>query len=130
MFRNLIGAIAPAFALSLLAASPTAVDAPPTLGVAEAHAESYEDSAEACVSFEIEELDRGLEYSASNSCERKLSCSMSWRLVCKTHKGKVQSTSDHSKPFALKSEGEASITASATSCKQNYKIENVKWACK
>ncbi len=87
------------------------------------------ESAESCVSFQRTEGDRSLDYGVENSCEKKLSCTLSWTLSCEDNHGKVTSTRGYSTRFSLVENGSHSVSASADMCKQGWNIDNVRWHC-
>ncbi len=86
-------------------------------------------SASDCVRFSKSDLDKGLEFSVQSSCEHKLSCSLSWNVVCEDTEGKVTSRAKASRRFALALDDDLTILGSAETCKQSWRIDNVGWNC-
>jgi len=87
------------------------------------------DSARDCVGFEKGEADHELRFHVSNSCERRLECTLDYTLSCEDLKGQVTSSSPLRLAFQLASKGERDLTLSAASCKQGWKIGDVAWTC-
>ena len=87
------------------------------------------ESARDCVGFEKEETDRELLFHASNSCERRLECTMDYTLSCENLEGQVTSSSQLRLAFQLAPKGERDLTLSAASCKQGFRIGGVDWKC-
>jgi hypothetical protein len=86
-------------------------------------------SARDCVGFERGETDKELRFHASNSCERRLECTMDYTLSCEDLKGQVTSSSQLRLAFQLTAKGEHDLTLSAVSCKQGWRIGDVTWNC-
>jgi hypothetical protein len=87
------------------------------------------ESARDCVGFETAEADRELRFHASNSCERRLECTMHYTLSCEDLAGRVTSSSPLRLAFQLASKGTQDLTLSAASCKQGFRIDHVTWNC-
>lgn len=49
------------------------------------------DSAEACVNIQSAELGTGLAFDVQNTCDRRLSCALTWTLTCENASGKATS---------------------------------------
>lgn len=107
-----------AFAASALA---FAVAIAPTAGAAE--------SADDCVAISRTEQTSGLTFEVKNNCDRKLSCSMGWRLSCENASGKTTSSSRESASFGMSASAEHKVNGSAASCKDGWKIDDVTWTC-
>lgn len=99
----------------------------PGLGISTADADATADD---CVGFRKSDLDKGLMFEAASSCDKKLSCSLSWTLTCSTDEGKVTARKPASRSFILGAQESTSETASADSCKQSWRIDDVRWSCK
>jgi hypothetical protein len=82
-----------------------------------------------CIGFEKNENDHNIQYSIENVCERKLSCRVSWKLTCEDKDGKATAKSTHKANVSLDASGSTSVTASAESCKQGWRIDDVSWSC-
>jgi hypothetical protein len=82
-----------------------------------------------CVGFDKSDGDKTILYEVENSCEKKQACSISWLVTCEDEAGKVTTRSQKSSRFALKPEAKHSVSLSAESCKQGWRIENVSWQC-
>jgi hypothetical protein len=118
---------APSFALvlmgSLLGADPS------NLGVASAWADEAE-TANACVGFQNDYGDKQITVHASNSCERRLACTLDYTVRCEDNGGKVTSGAAKRALFALASKGRADISLSAAHCKQGWAIDDPAWSCR
>ena len=88
-----------------------------------------QDSAHDCVGFEKGEADHALLFRAINSCERKLECTLDYRLSCEDAQSRTTSSAALQVPFQLAPKGERNLTLSAASCKQGFRIEDVGWKC-
>lgn len=121
-------AFAVVFSFALFASVLTGrPDSSQGLSVAEARAD--EASASDCVGFVKTDLDKGFEYAINNACSRKLACTVSWTVSCEDTEGRVTSSKKEKSTLALAADGSASVTASATSCKQGWRIDSVAWSC-
>jgi hypothetical protein len=83
----------------------------------------------ACVDFVDEQGDRQLLVSATNSCEKRLSCRIDYTVRCTDLDGKPTSSQKKRAPFALSSKGKANVTLSATACTQGWVIDEFEWSC-
>lgn len=107
-----------------LAGHPDAVH-----GVVVAEAQAEAESAAECVGFSKTDVDKGFEYSVSNACSKKLACTVSWTVSCEDNDRKVTSKKHEKAQLALSADGSAAVTASASSCKQGWSIDDVGWSC-
>ena len=123
--RRLVAGI---FALSfgLFSFSGTNDPAHASVGISSAGADA---SADDCVGFRKSDLDKGLMFEAASSCDKKLACSLSWVLTCSSDEGKVTSRAPASRKFVLGAQETTSETASADTCKQSWRIDDVRWSC-
>ncbi len=103
------------------------INVDPGSGVAHA---SETPNASDCIGFQKSELDKGLSYSIENVCERKLSCGVKWTLTCEDADGKTTAKTPGKAHVSLDASGSAAVTASADSCKQGWRIDEVSWSCK
>lgn len=97
------------------------------LGISTADADASGDD---CVGFRKSDLDKGLMFEAASSCDKKLACSLSWVLTCSSDDGKVTRRAPESRKFVLGAQESTAETASADSCKQSWRIDDVRWSCK
>jgi hypothetical protein len=96
------------------------------LGVATAHAE--DESVDDCVGFELAEADQGLAYELANSCATRLTCQMSWNVVC----GDDRKGPPHpgAKRFGVARNASANVTTSTAACgSESWVVQDVTWAC-
>jgi hypothetical protein len=82
-----------------------------------------------CIGFEKNENDHNIQYSIENVCERKLSCTVRWKLTCENKDGKATSRSAGKANISLAGETTGEVTASAETCKQGWRIDDVSWSC-
>jgi hypothetical protein len=87
------------------------------------------DSADACVGFENEVGDKLLTIHARNSCERRLSCTLDYTVLCEDSEGKQTSKAAKHMAFQLGKQGSQDLALSATSCKQGWRIDALEWTC-
>jgi len=118
-------------ALTALAASMFDVD-PDFGGVAvpAAHADEATPNASDCMSFQNDVQEKAIVVHASNLCERKLSCSMTYVVRCEANDGNRTSSANRSAHFALAAHGSADVPMSAEQCKQGWTIDDVSWVCR
>lgn len=98
----------------------------PAAPIAVAHAE---ESAESCLSFRKSSIEKGIAFDVESSCEMKLACKVSWVVLCSDNDGKVESKTPKSERFGLANGETHELTLSAASCKQSWKVEDVRWGC-
>ena len=99
-----------------------------SLGVRAARAEEPE-TANACVGFQNRVGDKEIVVHAGNDCERRLSCTLDYSVVCEDNDGKVTSHTLKHSPFNLAPKGNTDLTLSAADCKQGWKIDDLEWKC-
>ena len=87
-------------------------------------------TANACVGFQNDYGDKEITVHASNGCERRLACSLTYQVRCQTNEGKLISAAAKQTPFTLTANGKTDLTLSATSCKQAWAIDNLVWNCR
>ena len=90
---------------------------------------SADTSANDCVGFEKRDAEKGIEYSIKNECEKKLSCSVSWKVVCEDAHGKVTQSKSANERFRVAESDEHTFVASASECKVDWRIDGVSWSC-
>jgi hypothetical protein len=100
------------------------------VGVPTAHADEASPNASDCMSFQNDVQEKSIVVHASNVCERKLSCSMSYVVRCEDNGGKKTSSTNGSARFALAAHAATDIPMSADQCKQGWSIDDVSWACR
>jgi hypothetical protein len=94
-----------------------------------AHADEDKPNASDCMSFQNEVQEKSIVVHASNVCERKLSCTLSYAVRCEDNQGKRTSSSAGNAHFALKGQSSTELTLSAEQCKQGWMIDDVAWQC-
>jgi hypothetical protein len=65
----------------------------------------------------------------SNSCDKKLACEVHWKVSCEDNNGKVTQSRSDGAHFVLGGTDAHTVSASASDCKQNWRIDDVSWAC-
>lgn len=108
------------------ASAPLGQSAAGGLPVAVAHAE---ETAESCLSFRKGDMDKGLTFDVESSCGMKLACKVSWVVQCSDNDGKVESRSSKTERFGLAESESHRVEMSAESCKQSWRVDDVKWGC-
>ena len=96
------------------------------LPIAVAHAE---ETAESCLAFRKSDIEKGISFDIESSCGMKLACKVSWVVQCAGTDGKVESRSAKSERFELAGSESKSVSMSAATCKQSWKVEDVRWGC-
>ncbi|MBI3203697.1 MAG: hypothetical protein HYZ29_19315 [Myxococcales bacterium] len=96
------------------------------LPVAVAHAE---ETAESCLSFKKGDLEKGISFDIESSCGMKLACKVSWVVQCSDNDGKVESRSSKVETFGLAGSESHRVEMSGASCKQAWRVDDVKWGC-
>jgi hypothetical protein len=86
-------------------------------------------SDESCVGFEKSDAEKGVDYSVKNSCDKKLSCEVKWKVSCENGEGKVTQSRSDSARFDLPGTNEHTVQASASDCKAGWRIDDVTWSC-
>ncbi len=87
------------------------------------------DAVNACVGFRNEEGEKLLIVHASNGCQRRLACSLSYNVRCEDNDRNVTSRAQRQASFELTSKGKAELTLSATHCPQGWAVDNLAWTC-
>jgi hypothetical protein len=100
------------------------------VGVRTARADEATPNASDCMSFQNDVQEKTIVVHASNVCERKLSCSMSYVVRCEDNGGKKTSSTNGSAHFALAAHAAADVPMSAEQCKQGWSIDDVSWVCR
>lgn len=98
----------------------------PGLPIAVAHAE---ETAESCLAFKKSDIEKGISFDIESSCGMKLACKVSWVVQCADTDGKVESRTAKSERFELAGTESRSVSMSAATCKQSWKVEDVRWGC-
>jgi len=100
------------------------------LSVLAAEAAEPPPNASDCMSFQNDVQEKSIVVHASNVCERKLSCSLSFVLRCEDNASKQTSSTKGNAHFALAAHGSAEVPISAEQCKQAWTIDDVSWICR
>ncbi len=87
------------------------------------------DSTNDCVLMREGQSGDGLTLSIDNRCDRGLSCSLSWTVQCETASGKITRRSKEGARFVIGPSASRSTTASARSCGDSWRIDDVSWSC-
>lgn len=90
---------------------------------------SANEGSDSCVGFEKTDDEKAILYDAKNSCDQKLTCELRWRVQCEDADGNVTSTAKKSARFVLSGSGTHSLSLSADTCKQGWRIDDVTWKC-
>lgn len=87
------------------------------------------DSANECVRMREAQDGGGLTLNIDNNCDRRLSCSLTWTVQCESATGKVTRRSKEGAHLVVSASTSQGATASAKSCGDNWRIEDVGWDC-
>jgi hypothetical protein len=71
----------------------------------------------------------GLSLNIDNNCSRGLSCSLTWTVQCQSATGKITRSSKQGAQLTVSASASQSALASASSCGDNWKIDDVSWEC-
>lgn len=97
--------------------------------VPSARADEAKPNANDCMSFQNDVQEKSIVVHASNVCERKLGCSMTYVVRCEDNTGKQTSHTPGSARFTLAAHGAADVLMSAEQCKQGWSIDDIAWVC-
>lgn len=87
------------------------------------------ESAEACVNIQSAELGTGLAFDVQNTCDKRLSCALTWTLTCENASGKATSKVKQEARFLVSASDTHRMTGSAATCRDGWKIDDVSWSC-
>jgi hypothetical protein len=75
--------------------------------------------------------DGGLSMDLNNSCDRSLTCALSWTLKCEDAKGNVTASSRQSTRVTIARADSKTVLGSADACKTaaGWSIDSVTWSC-
>jgi hypothetical protein len=76
-----------------------------------------------------QQVAEGLTLSIENNCKRSLACTLSWTVQCESATGRVLRRSKDGARFVIGAAATQSATASARSCGDSWRIEDVSWEC-
>lgn len=83
-----------------------------------------------CMNFRNDVQEKSIVLHASNLCDRKFSCSISYVVRCEDHTGKETSHRNGRAQFSLAERAAAEVSLSAEQCLQGWTIGNVAWVCR
>jgi hypothetical protein len=86
-------------------------------------------SANDCVSLRSTALSSGLSFDVENTCDRRLSCALTWTLTCENASGKATSKAKQEARFMVGASDTHQTAGSAATCKDGWKIDDVSWDC-
>ena len=87
------------------------------------------DAADACVNIQSAALTSGLTFDVQNSCEKRLSCALTWTLTCQNASGKATSKTKQESRFVIAAADTHHTLGSAATCKDSWSIDDVSWDC-
>jgi hypothetical protein len=87
------------------------------------------DSADACVNIQSATLSTGLTFDVQNSCEKRLTCALTWTLTCQNASGKTTSRARQEARFLIAASDTHHTLGSAETCKDGWSIDDVAWDC-
>jgi|CXWL01.1.fsa_nt_gi hypothetical protein len=90
---------------------------------------SAESSASDCVSVRSTELSTGLAFDIQNTCDKRLSCALTWTLTCENASGKATSKAAQQASFIVAGADTHPLTASSAACKDGWRIDDIAWTC-
>ena len=87
------------------------------------------DSADECVRLRESQEASGLSLSVDNNCDRRLSCTVTWTVQCESATGKIQKKNTETARFVISASQSQSAFASAKSCGDSWRVQDVSWDC-
>ena len=87
------------------------------------------ETANTCVGFQNEVGEKLMLVHASNACEKRWACSLSYVVQCQDNEQKVTSRAEKRASFTLAAKGAHDLELSATHCKQGWSIDELAWSC-
>lgn len=87
------------------------------------------ESADECVAIQKNEQSDGLAFDVKNNCDRRLACSLSWRVSCENASGKTTKSEQKSASFGVGPAAAHQVFGSAAACNGNWRIDDVSWSC-
>lgn len=87
------------------------------------------ESADECVAIQKNEQSDGLAFDVKNNCDRRLACSLSWRVSCENASGKTTKSLVASASFGVAPAAAHQVFGSAAACNGNWRIDDVSWSC-
>lgn len=130
MTRLMTSTLGAMCALALLSLDATMYPAAGAIGVRFAEAGKSVKSVSRCVKYRQDQRDTAIEIFLDNTCERDLSCSMSWSLTCHREDGELE-RHRVDEAFELIDGTVHKVNASALSCgEDDWSISNVRWSCR
>ncbi len=101
------------------------------LAVAPAPAHAGEAGVDDCLGILQTVQDGGLSMDLNNSCDRSLTCTLSWTLKCEDAKGNVTVSSRQSTRVTIARADSKTVLGSADACKTaaGWSIDSVAWSC-
>lgn len=114
----------------LLVTAAVAVAAPGSAAAGKKKVRSKKTPVSVCAHFDqLDREDDGVDLVVANRCEVKLSCSVSWTLVCAPDTA-AAARSQHASAFALEVGRDQSTLASPAVCgNDGWVIDDVTWSC-
>jgi hypothetical protein len=100
-----------------------------SIAVAGAKRARAAESADDCVRLEESAAESGLSLTVDNHCDRRLSCVLSWTVQCESATGRATRRSQDSARVVVAASSSESAFASARTCGDNWRIEDVSWEC-
>ena len=87
------------------------------------------DSADECVRMRESQESNGLSFAVDNNCDRRLSCVVTWTVQCESATGKITKKNTESARFVVSAAQSQNTFASAKSCGDSWRIQDVSWDC-
>jgi hypothetical protein len=92
-------------------------------------AQAAPESADACVNIRSAQMTEGLAFAVENTCEKRLSCALTWTLTCTNASGKTTAKAKQEARFHIGAADTHHTTGSSSACKDSWKIDEVSWDC-
>jgi len=86
-------------------------------------------ASEDCIAASTSDRERALDFAFRSDCPKPMTCTVGWTVTCEGDGGSITSRTKQSARFPLARGTAHLVTASASSCKQNWRIDDAAWSC-
>lgn len=82
-----------------------------------------------CVVLREAQTGDGMSFDVDNRCPRRLACKITWTVSCQNPAGKTTRSTQDVARFVVDASASHRAAASAKSCGDSWKIDDVQWSC-
>ncbi len=87
------------------------------------------ENADECVVVYQNDQDKGIDFELKNNCDKRLSCAIKYTVSCENASGRTTSSTKKDAKFGVEAATTHHEKASAASCNDGWKVEDVSWDC-